>query len=120
MIRFVGNSVRIAALGLIAAGSLSSLAAEPASSGHVQQVAYHRQAYALGTNSTGDADCPHEVRDWRTVRYDESRCYGRFRARLQAHSLQSEAWHMYIRGYGPAIHERPVTSPYGDCRWLCW
>ncbi|MBM4075940.1 MAG: hypothetical protein FJ267_09885 [Planctomycetes bacterium] len=54
-----------------------------------------------------------ECEDWRTKQWDVRTWGGRFHSRTQAFSREKEAWHLYIRGAGPAIHERSHGRP-------CW
>lgn len=95
--------------GLIAA--TESYSAEPNGRLPVQSVSrVHQTTYGAVPNNDAQVVCEHE--DWRTKQWDEHRWGGRLHARTQAHSNEKEAWHLYIRGVGPAIHERPVARPF--------
>ncbi len=85
--------------------------AEPSARLPVQMVGrVQRSSFGVVPNNDAQMVCEHE--DWRTKQWDESRWGGRLHARSQAYSNEKEAWHLYIRGVGPAIHERPVARPY--------
>ncbi len=73
---------------------------------------FHRTGWY--TTAGNDADVMCEQENWRTKQWDESRWGGRLHARTQAHAREKEAWFLYIRGAGPAIHER---SPGQPCCW---
>ncbi len=106
----VGLAALVCAAGLMFAAS-ESYSAEPGAKVPVQTVGrVHRTHYGVVSNNDAHLNCEHE--DWRTKQWDECRWGGRLLARSQAYSNEKEAWHLYIRGVGPAIHERPVTRPY--------
>lgn len=86
-------------------------AAEPATKASIQTVGFFRPAHRQSYMPANDArvNCEHE--NWRTKQWDESCWYGRVHAKTQAFSREKEAWHLYIRGAGPAIHERPTGNP---------
>ena len=106
--------IRQVALLLIAGGMIASTrsdSAEPGARLPVQSVSrVHRTTSGAVPNNDAHLNCEHE--DWRTKQWDECRWGGRLHARSQAYSNEKEAWHLYIRGVGPAIHERPVARPY--------
>lgn len=108
------SRIRQMALLLIAGGMIASTrsdSAEPGARLPVQPVSrVHRTTSGAVPNNDAQLNCEHE--DWRTKQWDECRWGGRLHARSQAYSNEKEAWHLYIRGVGPAIHERPVARPY--------
>lgn len=78
--------------------------------GLFHRIGWHRS----GANPGNDPEVLCEPENWRTKKWDESCWGGRLHNMTQQHSLNKEAWHLYIRGVGPAIHERPPGSP---CFW---
>ena len=66
------------------------------------------------SNPSNEAPVFCETENWRTKQWDESCWGGRLHTMTQEHSRNKEAWHLYIRGVGPAIHERSPGSP---CFW---
>ena len=73
---------------------------------------FHRIGWQhSGAHQNNDAEAFCEPENWRTKKWDESCWGGRLHNMTQQHSLNKEAWHLYIRGVGPAIHERPPGSP---------
>ncbi|MCX7394042.1 MAG: hypothetical protein NTW75_07925 [Planctomycetales bacterium] len=72
-----------------------------------------RQELRYGTTQNNEELSNWEAKNWRTHQWDERRLGGRLHAATQSLSLQKEAWHYYIRGVGPAIHERPPGR-------VCW
>lgn len=109
--RRISHAAMLLGAGLMFA-SMELCSAEPGARLPVQTVGrVHRTSYGAVPSNDAQVICEHE--DWRTKQWDESRWYGRMHVRTQAHSNEKEAWHLYIRGVGPAIHERPVARP-------CW
>lgn len=106
----IGMVVMFLATGWVLTAS-ELYSAEPSARLPVQMVGrVQRSSFGVVPNNDAQMVCEHE--DWRTKQWDESRWGGRLHARSQAYSNEKEAWHLYIRGVGPAIHERPVARPY--------
>jgi hypothetical protein len=102
-------------LGLMLAIAGSSLVSEEAFSADgkmIIQPVSHARRVSYGSVPQNDAQVICEQDNWRTKQWDESRWGGRTHARFQAYSLEKEAWHLYLRGVGPAIHERPASKPF--------
>ena len=108
--RQLGHAALLLGAGLIL-GATELYSAEPGARLPVQPVSrVHRSTYGAVPSNDAQVVCEHE--DWRTKQWDECRWGGRLHARSQAYCNEKEAWHLYIRGVGPAIHERPAARPF--------
>ncbi len=106
----VGLAALVCGAGLMFTAS-ESYSAEPGAKVPAQAVGrVYRTAYGAVSNNDAHLNCEHE--DGRTKQWDECRWGGRLHARPKAYCNEKEAWHLYIRGVGPAIHERPAARPY--------
>ena len=89
-------------------GAEAARAGDPAVTVSPSPMGYGRATTVYGTEA--DASCDEEAsfcsscRDWLHASFWNCCLY----RRTVEHHREKQFYHMYIRGFGPAIHERPV------------
>lgn len=104
-------------LGVLTLGQQQSEAADqpflnpPQSPGFLRRIGLHDLADSI--DSPFERECV-EPGDIPLAPWDRAPRTGSICDRWHAHHNEKKAWHYYIRGVGPAVHER---SPGRPCLW---